>query len=82
MVPTRNEGVDVISLGAMIYANGAENIGLTGIGKIIAPSRDCELMKQAMGGIKEEIQDIPLEKRVFDGSNGGEVCLPYIFWTN
>ena len=79
VVPTRNEGVDVISLGSMIYANGAENIGLTGNGKIIAPSRDCELMKRAMGGIKEEIQDIPLEKRVFDGSNGGQVCLPTFF---
>jgi polygalacturonase len=39
-VPTRNEGYDVMSLGAMIYANGAENIGLTGRGHIVGPSTD------------------------------------------
>ena len=79
VVLTRNEGVDVYSLGAMIYANGAENIALTGNGKIFAPSRDCEIMQHAMGGVKEELQDIPLDSRLFDGSNGGEVCLPTFF---
>lgn len=78
-VPTRNEGVDVISMGAMVYANGAENIALTGKGKLIAPARDCQMMKQAMGGVKEELQQLPLEQRVFDGSNGGQVCLPQFF---
>lgn len=78
-VPTRNEGVDVISMGAMVYANGAENIALTGKGKLIAPARDCQMMKQAMGGVKEELQKLPLEQRVFDGSNGGQVCLPQFF---
>ena len=77
-VPTRNEGVNVFSLGAMIYSNGAENIAITGKGKLIAPSRDCELMKKAMGRIKEEIQDIPVENRIFDGIKG-EICLPTFF---
>ena len=79
VVPTRNEGVDVISLGAMIYANGAENIALTGKGKLIAPSRDCELMKYAKGAIEEELQDIPIEKRIYDGSNGNKIFLPQFF---
>ena len=79
VVPTRNEGVDVISLGAMIYANGAKNIALTGNGKLIAPSRDCELMQHAMGGVSEELQDIPFENRVFDGTNDGQICLPQFF---
>lgn len=78
-VPTRNEGVDVISMGAMIYANGVENIALTGRGKLIGPNRDCELFYQRMEGVKEELQDIPFELRVFDGSNGGEICLPQFF---
>ncbi len=78
-VPTRNEGVDVISMGAMVYANGAENIALTGKGKLIAPARDCGMMRQAMGGVKEELQQMPLEQRVFDGANGGQVCLPQFF---
>ena len=79
VVPTRNEGVDVISLGAMIYANGAENIGLTGSGKLIGPDRQCELFQQRMEGIQEEVQKVPFEQRIFDGSNGGEVCLPQFF---
>ena len=78
-VPTRNEGVDVISMGAMIYANGVENIAVTGRGKLIGPNRDCELFYQRMEGVKEELQDIPFELRVFDGSNGGEICLPQFF---
>ena len=78
-VPTRNEGVDVISMGAMIYAKNAENIAITGNGKLFGPNRDCELFFQRMEGIKEEIQKIPLEQRLFDGSNGGEICLPQFF---
>ena len=79
VVPTRNEGVDVISMGAMIYANGAENIALTGSGKLIGPSRESELFYQRMEGIQEELQQIPLGQRIFDGSNGGEICLPQFF---
>ena len=78
-VPTRNEGVDVISLGAMIYANGAENISLTGNGKLIGPERDCELFYQRMEAVQEDLQNIPLKQRIFDGSNGGEICLPQFF---
>ena len=79
VVPTRNEGVDVISLGAMIYANGAENIGLTGSGKLFGQKKDCELLKYAMGAVKEELQKIPFEQRIFDGNNGGKICLPHFF---
>lgn len=42
-VLTRNEGYDVMSLGAMIYANGAENIGITGRSHIVGPSTECEM---------------------------------------
>ena len=79
VVPSRNEGVDIISLGAMIYANGAENIGLTGSGKLFGQSKDCELLKYAMGAVKEELQKVPFEQRIFNGSNGGKICLPHFF---
>ena len=48
-VPTRNEGVDIISTGAMVYANGAKNIAITGKGRLVAPRRDCQLMRRAIG---------------------------------
>ena len=76
VVATRNEGVDIYSMGAMIYANGAENIAITGRGKLVAPARDCEMMKQAMGGVPESLQEMTMEERVFDGRDGGKVCLP------
>jgi polygalacturonase len=63
----------------MIYANGAENIGLTGSGKLFAQRKDCELLKYALGAVKEELQKVPFEQRIFDGSNGGKICVPQFF---
>lgn len=67
-VACRNEGVDIYGPGAMIYADGAQNIAVVGEGKIVAPKRDCQLLKLTMAGIPESVQQMPLEKRVFDGS--------------
>ena len=67
-VPCRNEGVDIYGPGAMIYADGAENIAVVGKGKLVAPSRDCELLDITMAGIPDAVQDVPLSERVFDGS--------------
>lgn len=44
VVFTRDEGIEIYSLGACIYANNAENIAVTGGGKIIGPSTDCEIL--------------------------------------
>lgn len=68
VVPCRNEGVDIYGPGAMIYADGAENIAVTGKGKLVAPKRNCELLQLTMAGIPETVQDMPLAERVFDGS--------------
>lgn len=68
VVPCRNEGVDIYGPGAMIYADGAENIAVVGKGKLVAPSRDCELLKLTMAGIPEAVQAMPLKERVFDGT--------------
>lgn len=78
-VHTRNEGVELYSLGAMIYAEGESNIALTGKGRLIAPDYDCELCRRMDGGISPEIEKIPLSQRIFDGSDGGSIFLPAFF---
>jgi polygalacturonase len=78
-VQTRNEGYDVLSLGAMIYANGAENIGLTGRGHIVGPTTDCEIyVENQKYLIIEECVDItkPVSERLCDGQEGRPVLLP------
>ena len=78
-VQTRNEGYDVMSLGAMIYANGAENIGLTGRGHIVGPSTDCEIYQENRKYlVVEECVDItkPIAERLCDGQQGRPVLLP------
>lgn len=69
---TRNEGVELYSLGALIYANNARNIALTGKGKVVGPGRDNEIYNQRMDGVVVENfikLDSPVEQRKFDGSN-------------
>ena len=82
-VLTRNEGVELYSLGALIYADGARNIGVTGPSaaerqagcapaRLIGPGRDNEIYKHVMGGlVVEDFIDLssPVESRVFDGSD-------------
>ena len=45
VVFTRDEGIEIYSLGAFIYAKDAENIAITGKGKIVGPSVDCEIFQ-------------------------------------
>ena len=76
---TRNEGVEVMSLGALIYANGQENIAVTGKGKLVGPPRDCPIQKQMMrSGVIENVisADTPVSERVYEGYDGGPVFLP------
>ena len=81
VVFTRDEGIELYSLGAFIYANGAENIAVTGKGRIVGPSTDCEIYQVN----KEKALNIellvdaatPVEERIFDGkAHQGEVFLP------
>lgn len=81
VVFTRDEGIEIMSLGAFVYANGAENIALTGRGRIVGPSTDCEIYQinnQKALNIESIITpDIPVGERVFDGKrHQGEVFLP------
>ncbi len=78
-VHARNEGVDVLSLGAMIYAYEADNIALTGKGRLVGPDYECEVRKRGEGGIADEVGERPFEKRVFDGQDGGRIFTPVFF---
>ncbi|MCF6404486.1 glycoside hydrolase family 28 protein [Chitinophaga filiformis] len=79
VVFTRTEGVEVMSLGACIYANEQHNIAVTGKGKLVGPPRDCPVRKQVMR--QDVIENVvaankPVKERVYDGHNGGPVYLP------
>ncbi len=78
VVFTRSAGVEGMSLGACIYANGQHNIAITGKGKLVGPAAGS-VRKQSIGyGSLEE--RVPFEKppteRIFDGRNGGPIFLP------
>ena len=81
VVFTRDEGIEIQSLGAFIYANGAHDIALTGQGRIVGPATDCEIYQNNMAkaiNIEQIVMpDTPIEGRIFDGQqNGGAVFLP------
>lgn len=78
-VITRNEGIDIYSLGAMIYANGAHNIAITGRGRLVAPPRDCEISVRQAGGVSESLNNIPLAERIYDGREGQNIYMPVFF---
>jgi len=76
---TRNEGVEVMSLGACIYANNQENIAVTGKGRLIGPAKGGSVRKQVMNA--DVIENFipattPVSERVFEGYNGSYIFLP------
>jgi polygalacturonase len=76
---TRNEGVEVMSLGALIYANGQRNIAVTGRGRLIGPPKDSAVRKQVMNAdVIEKVvpHDKPVAERVYEGQGGGFIFLP------
>ncbi|TXK48977.1 glycoside hydrolase family 28 protein [Pontibacter qinzhouensis] len=76
---TRNEGIEVMSLGACIYANGQENIAVTGKGKLVGPALDSELRKRVMEvDVIEKVvpHDKPVAERVYEGYNDEFIFLP------
>lgn len=72
---TRYAGVELMSLGACIYANGATNIAVTGSGRLIGPGKSS--VRDDMQG-NERFNDIdpttPVGERIFDGIEN-----PYIY---
>lgn len=79
VVFTRSAGIEGMSLGACIYANGQENIAVTGRGRMIGPERDCQILKQNIGYgdfDKYIAYDKPATERIYDGHDGTSVFLP------
>ncbi len=75
VVKTRNEGADIASLGAMIYACGQQNIAVTGKGVMLAPDTLCEIYRKRDHGVTAESEERMARSRVFDGTDG-TVYLP------
>ena len=77
---TRNEGVELYSLGALIYAYNARNIAVTGAGfdadgkslsRLIGPGKENDIYARRMDGlVVEDFIDLqsPVEERKFDGT--------------
>ncbi len=75
---TRNEGVELMSLGALIYANGQENIAVTGKGKLVGPP-EGPLRKRYMNvNVIEKVvpADKPVQARVYEGKDCGFIFPP------
>lgn len=69
---TRIEGIEVNSLGACIYANGANNIAITGKGRLIGPPKDSEIRERIL--TTDVIDNVvnpntPIKERVYDGTS-------------
>lgn len=73
---TRSEGVEVMSLGACIYANGATNIAITGKGRLIGPGKSPVRDQILKGDVVENVIEAttPVSERIYDGS-----AKPYVF---
>ncbi len=79
VVFTRSAGIEAMSMGAMIYANGQRNIGITGTGHLIGPGRDCELWRKnpGYGSFDSHVNyDLPPTERIYDGRDSSSVYLP------
>lgn len=76
---TRHEGIEVMAPGAFIYANGQENIAITGQGCLYGPSLDSPIRKKTIAEVVVEnvvAADTPLKERIFDGMNGRRLYVP------
>jgi len=75
---TRIEGIEVMSLGACIYANGATNIAITGKGKLVGPQagsiRDNILTKDVIDNVIDP--NTPVAERIVDGKKQNWIFPP------
>lgn len=76
---TRDEGVELFSLGAFIYADGQENIALTGAGRIVGPKTSCQIFRRNKTAVLDAAPGQPLAERVYDGKKKSAVFLPKTF---
>lgn len=79
---TRHEGVEIMGAGAFIYAEGEENIALTGRGTIMGPPMDVAMRKLPNGKsvVENDVPyDMPVKERIFDGYEGRTFYRPKSF---
>lgn len=88
VVPTRNEGIEILSLGACIYARDAHHIAVTGKGHILGASIDSEIYGRSgkdletivtYGNTADINHLLPVNERIFDGDTthfNGWIYLP------
>lgn len=75
---TRHEGVEVMSLGACIYAYEADNIAITGKGTLYGPEEGPVKDQMMTEDVTEKFVpvDKPVSERVYEGHNGSSIFLP------
>lgn len=79
VVFTRNEGVEMMSLGACIYAYKQDNIAITGKGKLFGPAKDGSIARQVMDTVVIEkfvSYSKPAHERIYNGKKGSHIFLP------
>ncbi|PRD54166.1 glycoside hydrolase family 28 protein [Sphingobacterium gobiense] len=78
VVFTRNEGIELYSLGACIYARDAENIAVTGKGKLVGPGegsvRDLTMTHEVIEKVVN--LDLPVNERIYDGETASFIFPP------
>jgi hypothetical protein len=75
---TRHEGVEVMSLGACIYAYQEDNIAITGKGTLFGPEEGPVKDQMMTEDVVENFVplDIPVEERIYEGHDGASIFLP------
>lgn len=76
---TRHEGIELLGAGAFIYANGQDNIAVTGKGTIIGPEMASEVRLRTNTAADVELDvpvSMPLAERLFDGIKGRDFQPP------
>ncbi|MGM1427623.1 glycoside hydrolase family 28 protein [Sphingobacterium lactis] len=78
VVFTRNEGIELYSLGACIYAENATNIAITGKGKIYGPGQGTIRERTMTHDVIENIVDhkTPVDQRIYDGKTADFIFPP------
>ena len=78
VVFTRNEGIELYSLGACVYARDAENIAITGKGKLIGPGEGSVRQQTMTHEVIEKVVDrhTPVDERVYDGKTASFIFPP------
>lgn len=75
---TRHGGVELMSLGACIYAYEADNIAITGSGTLYGPGEGSIRDQEMTENVIEKFVPLekPVEERVYEGYNGESILLP------